>query len=109
MSITNEKAFEEAIEQSLITQGGYIKGEPAQFNAGLAIDTFTLIKFINDTQKDEWDKLAQVHGVEVEKKFLYRLNQELDTRGMLDCLRNGIADYGKIQTCLFQTGQQTQS
>jgi len=26
---------------------------------------------------------------------MYRLNQELDTRGMLDCLRHGITDYGK--------------
>lgn len=94
-SVTNEKAFEEAIEQSLIQGGGYIKGDPAQFNADQAIDTVTLITFVKDTQKDEWDQLAHVHGAEVEKKFLYRLNQELDSRGMLDCLRNGITDYGK--------------
>ncbi len=29
MSIVNEKAFEEAIEQSLIDHGGYEKGDPA--------------------------------------------------------------------------------
>ena len=95
MSIINEKAFEEAIEQSLITRGGYVKGDPAQFDRTLAIDVATLFNFIKDTQKDEWDKLAQVHGAEIEKKLLYRLNQELDTRGMLDCLRNGITDYGR--------------
>lgn len=95
MNLTNEKAFEEAIEQSLIASGSYIKGDPATFNRELAFDSITLFKFIKETQKDEWDKLAQVHGTEVEKKFLYRLNQELDTRGMLDCLRNGITDYGR--------------
>lgn len=95
MPLTDEKAFEEAIEQSLVKKGGYTKGDPAQFNAELAIDAVTLIKFIKDTQKDEWDQLTHVHGAEVEKKFLYRLNQELDSRGMLDCLRNGITDYGK--------------
>ena len=95
MSITNEKAFEELIEQSLIIDGGYIKGDPAQFNRELAMDTSVLFQFIHDTQKDVWNELAGIHGAEVEKKFLYRLNQELDARGMLDCLRNGIIDYGK--------------
>lgn len=95
MNITNEKAFEESIEQSLIKHGGYVKGNPADFDRTLALDHKTLFKFIKDTQKNTWDNLAAIHGAEVEKKFLYRLNQELDTRGMLDCLRHGITDYGK--------------
>jgi len=95
MSITNEKAFEELIEQSLITSGGYVKGDPAQFNRELAMDTSVFFQFIQTTQKDVWGELVGIHGAEVEKKFLYRLNQELDTRGMLDCLRTGIIDYGK--------------
>jgi len=94
-NITNEKAFEEAIEHSLITNGGYVKGDAAQFVRDLALDSKTLFRFIQDTQKETWDQLASVHGAELEKKFLYRLNQELETRGMLDCLRNGITDYGK--------------
>ncbi len=32
MNITNEKAFEESIEQSLIQHGGYVKGNPADFD-----------------------------------------------------------------------------
>ncbi len=94
-SITNEKAFEEAIEQSLIDRGGYIKGDSANFDRLMCIDKEELFKFIKTTQKDAWDALAGIHGAEVEKKFLYRLNQELETRGMLDCLRYGITDYGK--------------
>jgi len=95
MSITNEKAFEESIEQSLIANGGYIKGDAEDFDCGLAIDSKALFQFIKDTQKETWDSLTTIHGAEVEKKFMYRLNQELDTRGMLDCLRHGITDYGK--------------
>ncbi len=94
-SITNEKAFEEAIEQSLIDRGGYVKGDPANFDRSLALDKTELFKFLGATQKESWDALAAVHGGDVEKKFLYRLNQELDSRGMLDCLRHGITDYGK--------------
>jgi type I restriction enzyme R subunit len=100
-SITNEKAFEESIEQSLIANGGYIKGDATDFDRGLAIDSKMLFQFIKDTQKDTWDSLAIIHGAEVEKKFLYRLNQELDARGMLDCLRHGITDYGKKFTLAY--------
>lgn len=95
MSIINEKAFEESIEESLINYGGYVKGDPNNFNRDLAIDPIVLFKFIKDTQKSTWDSLAAIHGAEIEKKFLYRLNQELEARGMLDCLRHGITDYGK--------------
>ena len=94
-SITNEKAFEEAIEQSLIDHGGYVKGDPVNFDRSIALDKTELFKFIGATQKETWDALTVVHGGDVEKKFLYRLNQELDSRGMLDCLRHGITDYGK--------------
>ncbi|MBU1044089.1 MAG: DEAD/DEAH box helicase family protein [Candidatus Omnitrophica bacterium] len=95
MSIYNEKAFEELIEQSLLVDGGYVKGDPTNFNRDLAIDTSVLLQFIKETQKDVWEELESIHNAEIEKKFLYRLNQELDVRGMLDCLRNGIIDYGK--------------
>src|SRR3989338_4166626 len=95
MSIVNEKAFEESIERSLIGHGGYVKGDQNNISRDLAIDQMVLFQFIKDTQKNVWDSLVTIHGTDVEKKFLYRLNQELDARGMLDCLRHGITDYGK--------------
>ncbi|MFA5097851.1 MAG: type I restriction endonuclease [Candidatus Margulisiibacteriota bacterium] len=97
MNIINEKKFEEEIEQSLLDEhkGGYVQGNKDDFNRELALDTKVLFGFIKSTQKDEWDSLTKIHGTDIEKKLLYRLNQELDTRGMLDCLRNGITDYGK--------------
>lgn len=92
---TNEQAFEEIIEESLITRGGYVKGEAGTFDKALAMDVNTLFSFIKNTQKKEWDELVKIHGLDIEKKFLYRLNQEIDSRGLLDCIRNGIVDYGK--------------
>jgi hypothetical protein len=38
MSITNEKAFEEAIEHSLIEHGGYVRGDSADFDRVFALD-----------------------------------------------------------------------
>lgn len=94
MSNINEKAFEGEIEQSLI-DGGYVKGDPTAFDRTLALDSIALFKFIKDTQKSTWDDLVAIHGAEAERKFLYRLNHELDERGLLDCLRHGVTDYGK--------------
>ena len=71
MSVTNEKAFEESIEQSLIDHGGYVKGYPNNFNRDIALDSTVLFQFIKDTQKKTWDSLVTIHGAEVEKKFLY--------------------------------------
>jgi type I restriction enzyme R subunit len=95
MSKTNERAFEESIEESLTSHGGYANGLAEAFNKEMALDTSVLFSFIKSTQKSEWDKLSEVHGKDIEAKFINRLTQELDNRGMLDCLRNGITDYGK--------------
>src|SRR5205823_3282651 len=54
------------------------------------------------TQSRAWEQLIKIHGPEVEKKFLFRLARELDARGTLDCLRNGVVDYGvRFQLCHF--------
>ena len=95
MSRINEHAFEEYIAGELVAGGGYLRGNPDNFSRDLALDISILLKFIKDTQDVKWEELEEIHGGEVEEKFLKRLNQELDQRGMLDCLRNGVTDFGK--------------
>lgn len=92
--IYDEKAFEDAIENSLLEKGGYIKGKPEDFNREMALEPKAIISFIKESQPTDWRKLENIHGSEVETKFLQRLRKELDNRGMLDVLRNGIIDYG---------------
>lgn len=91
---TTERAFEDAIIHSLTTQGGYVQGRDKDYNAELALHPATLLRFIQTTQPKAWDALTAIHGAAVEEKFLYRLGQELDLRGMLDVIRHGIIDYG---------------
>ena len=67
--IIDERAFEASIEQSLIANGGYIKGDAEDFDCGLAIDSKALFQFIKDTQKETWDSLTTIHGAEVEKSL----------------------------------------
>lgn len=88
-----EKGFEAAIEAYLLADG-YSKGNADNFDPELALDPVMLMAFIQDTQPDVWEKLSRIHGQDVQIKFLQRLHKELGQRGMLDCLRHGITDYG---------------
>lgn len=89
-----ETAFEDSIVSHLCNGGGYQLGEQANFSRELALDKITLLQFIQASQPQAWQKLAGIHGPSVEAKFIQRLYQELEFRGMLDVLRYGIIDYG---------------
>lgn len=67
-AIHTEHAFEDAIEDSLVSAGGYTKGDPATFNAQHALFPSTLIAFLKVSQPGEWAKLAKLHGAGIEAK-----------------------------------------
>jgi type I restriction enzyme, R subunit len=97
-----EKGFEKAVENHLLGHG-YSKGDPARFDRQLALDPKTLVGFLRDTQPKEWAKLAGFYGGEVEAKVVRTVAQNLDQRGMLDCLRNGVTDRGvKLRLAHFK-------
>ncbi len=96
-----EKAFESVVEDALL-QRGYERGENAKFDRELVFNPADVLAFLRGTQARAWKELSTIHGAEVERKFLLRLTRELDARGMLDCLRNGVVDYGvRFQLCHF--------
>ena len=51
---TREKRFEQDIEASLLTHGGYQKGNPAAFDRERALDTGTFLAFIRASQPKQW-------------------------------------------------------
>ncbi|MGM0497328.1 MAG: type I restriction endonuclease subunit R [Bacteroidota bacterium] len=103
MKSHTEQAFEQAIENSLLTHGGYIKGEDANFNNQYAVDTKFLFQYLKTSQPKQWEKLRSIHNSNIENKVLYRLNQEMENRGMLDVIRNGFTDNGvKFHMAFFK-------
>lgn len=101
--IHTELTFEAAIEESLLQNGGYIKGYSEDFDAQLGIFPKYVINFIKSSQLKEWDKITNIHKAEVESKVINRLLRELDLRGTLDVLRNGFTDYGvKFKMAYFR-------
>ncbi|MDJ0772242.1 MAG: type I restriction endonuclease [Mastigocoleus sp. MO_167.B18] len=89
-----ETAFEIAIIDSLIKDGGYQLSYTENFSRELAFDKPTVLEFVQNSQPEAWQKLEGIHGLLVESKFIQRLYKELEFRGMLDVLRHGITDYG---------------
>lgn len=90
-SDTSEKDFQKTIIDSL-KDNEYEHRSTKNFDKNLCLDKDLLLSFIQRTQKDEWDKLKKLYKNDVESKFLYRLTSELDKRGIVDVLRNGIKD-----------------
>jgi type I restriction enzyme, R subunit len=101
--IHTELTFEEAIESSLLEHGGYVKGSSTDFDAKLGLFPNYIITFLKQSQPKSWDKIANIHKDEVEKKVIQRLVKEIDLRGILDVIRKGFTDYGvKFQMAYFK-------
>lgn len=93
----SEIGLEENIETSLI-QSGYkvrqLEGPSLSDFKTHAIDVEMLFQFLEDTQPRHVERLKKIHGPNYERNVLNRLNQELNRRGVIDCLRHGIRDRG---------------
>ncbi len=123
----SERAFEDAIECALLEYGpdacvgaanairkvsppysntppgGYHKRRPEDYDRALCLMPRDVVDFVLATQPKEWQKLAQHHGAAVKEQFLKRLSAEIERRGALDVLRNGIKDSGcKFRLAYFR-------
>jgi len=123
----SERSFEDAIECGLLQRGpdacagdtsvvretqspygdsspgGYRKRQPEDYDSALCLLPRDAVDFVLATQPKEWQKLAQHHGATVKEQFLKRLAAEIERRGALDVLRNGIKDSGcKFRLAYFR-------
>jgi type I restriction enzyme R subunit len=101
-----EERFEDAIEAELLA-GGWLKGVSSFYDAGLGLDTSELEIFIGATQKKPFEKLVAAYGdiATAQHEFAKRVAAEIDKRGVLDVLRNGVKDRGvTIQLVYFRPG-----
>ena len=84
---------------SAIPLGGYVRmaGQvdvPEEYDKELCLIPAEVIRFIQDTQPKEYQKLEKQYGADTASKLCYRLSREIQKRGALDVLRNGIKDRG---------------
>ncbi|MCC6766596.1 MAG: putative DNA binding domain-containing protein [Deltaproteobacteria bacterium] len=83
--------------------GGYRKRKPEDYDRALCLLPRDAVDFVLATQPKEWKKLEQHHGAAVREQFLRRLATEIERRGALDVLRNGLKDSGcKLRLAYFR-------
>lgn len=101
-----EYAFEERVEYELLQQGW--EKSQGTYRSDLGLDTGELLRFIGRTQQKRWDKLIELYGggqPTAQRQFAQRLASEIDARGVLDVLRQGVRDRGvAIELAYFRPG-----
>ncbi|MFD9162561.1 type I restriction endonuclease subunit R [Streptomyces sp. NPDC059558] len=96
-----EEAFEVAVTDALIASGWRL-GQRGDYDAALGIDTAQMWDFVGATQPNALEKLKEFTGADAGNsaadlamgEFKKLLAKEIDQRGALDVLRNGVRDRG---------------
>ncbi len=101
MSKHTEIRFEEAIEQTLIATGGYVKGDPTTYDIDKALFPQDVIAFISETQSKKWETIQQILGDRSEETLIKDLTKELSIKGSLHVLRHGFKSFGKAFKLAF--------
>ena len=101
--IYSETTFEKDIVNILISTDDYKEGLPIDFERDNAQMQNHLFKFIQESQPKEWEKFVTIHQDQAESKFLYRLNKEIESRGLLEVIRHGFTTHGvKFKLAFFK-------
>src|SRR5262245_51465425 len=97
----SEKGLKTLIVDHMIsTKGGWLAGDPNDYEREYAVDLAQLSGFLRATQPDTADALDLDHDGPTRRKFLARLQGEVTKRGVIDVLRKGIK-HGAHELDLF--------
>lgn len=84
-----EQHFENEIEHSLLTEGGYQQGLAKDYEKSTALFPADVVIFIQTTQPKLWERLETLFKDKAQEELIKALNQELNIKGSLNVLRNG--------------------
>lgn len=91
MSLHKEVEFENDVCAGLAARGWlYAEGDAAGYDRARALYPADLLAWVQATQPKSWETIQNNNGAAAEAVLLDRLRKQLDDRGTLDVLRNGI-------------------
>ena len=93
MPTYKEEDFEVHIEAHL-NRSGYRSRQPVFYNKSLSLIPDETVDFIRDTQPEAYQKLERQYEKDTPVKLLNRVAKDIERRGTLDVLRNGVKDRG---------------
>ena len=91
---TREIRFEADIEAYLLENGGYTPGTQLGYDKYLALNVETLAAYLQETQPAQWRKHVRNYPDDPVKQLGKRVNQMIETYGLLHVLRNEVTDRG---------------
>lgn len=102
--VHRETVLEQHLVETLVGQHGYLERTPDDYDRALAMDRELVLRFVRETQADEWAKLEEQYTTAAEAEFLKQLEKALKTRSALDVLRQGIKLIPgiKLSLCFFK-------
>ncbi len=103
-SVHKEAVVEQRLVEQLVTGLGYEERTPADYDRALALDKGILLRFLRETQPEEWRKLEKQYAGSAEGEFFKQLDKNLARFGTLHLLRNGMKLVPGIHVrfCFFQ-------
>lgn len=103
-SLHKEVVLEDHFVARLVADQGYLERSPEDFDRDLALDKELVLRFVQETQLDEWNKLTEQYTGSAEYEFFKQLEKALKNRGTLDVLRSGLKLIPNIRfsLCYFQ-------
>ncbi len=100
-SDTSEKGLEALIVRDLCTSGGFVPGQPTDYNRDVAVDLVQLLAFLQATQPTVVAALELASEGIKRTQFLHRLQGEIAKRGVVDVLRKGVS-HGPAHVDLYK-------
>lgn len=89
--IHRERTVQEHLISQLVTGQGYLRRDAkADYDRALAMDRGLVLRFLQETQPDEWAKLVTHYATTAEDTLFTQLTRALRDRGLLDVLRSGL-------------------
>jgi type I restriction enzyme R subunit len=103
-TVHREIVLEQRLVECLVANQGYLERTPEVYDRPLAVDRELVLRFVRETQSDEWAKLETQYTTAATAEFFKQLEKALKTRSTLDVLRQGIKLIPgiKFSLCFFR-------
>jgi len=83
--------------------GGYRQRDDSEYDRETCVLTRDLIDFVMTSQPEVWERWAEHHGSDAKTKLVKLVSSEIEKRGLVDVLREGIKSTGcKFEMCFFR-------
>ncbi|REE95974.1 type I restriction endonuclease subunit R [Thermomonospora umbrina] len=105
VKVYGEKQFEREVEHALQVSGWEVRqpGRADHYDKELALDPHNLATFVKSTQPKAWERLEAAYGADPAGPFVKLVAREIDARGALDVLRQGVKDKGvRVRLAYFR-------